>query len=154
MWPSCTLLAVSLNHHNSCTPDICNFLHKSTVLNAKFYTQKLRKHQITKKPEYAGFLHLIWNILHTAQALSVWILVSFALHPSASLTHFPPLDTAAGLVGEGGQSKKSDWGIRPDAAAATVYTSVPSSRVSNSENTDSVSVSHLGQEILEWQVLE
>ena len=50
--------------------------------------------------------------------------------------------------GLGGQSRKSDWGIRP----ATVYTSVPAARVSNSENTDSISVSivsHLGHETLE-----
>ena len=53
------------------------------------------------------------------------------------------------LVGRAGrQSRKSDWGIRP----GNVYTSVPLARVSNSENTDSISVSiasHLGHETLE-----
>ena len=73
--------------------------------------------------------------------------MSFPLHRSTPLTHFPSPDVA-GLSddNQGNQIEESD-------AGGGVYTSVTTSRVSNSQNTDS-NGSKLGQGACQTRNLE
>ena len=74
--------------------------------------------------------------------------MSFPLHRSTPLTHFPSPDVA-GLSddNQGNQIEESD------AGGGGVYTSVTTSRVSNSQNTDS-NGSKLGQGACQTRNLE